>query len=76
MPRTGHAQPFAAEILQRFTSTQRGAHLARRLLLPQLDAWGVPHGSEASGTTALLVAELAANAAPTAVFRPVHRGRR
>ncbi|MFD5343768.1 hypothetical protein ACFWJY_08365 [Streptomyces anulatus] len=46
-------------------------------MLHQLDAWGVPHGSEASGTTALLVAELAANAAPrTAVFRPVHRGRR
>lgn len=44
--------------------SERGAHLARRLLLHQLDAWGVPHGSEASDTAALLVAEVAANAAP------------
>ncbi|MFB7461011.1 ATP-binding protein [Streptomyces sp. NPDC056188] len=44
---------------QRFSSTPRGARLARRLALHQLDAWGVPHGSEASDTTALLVAELA-----------------
>ncbi|MEU2110703.1 ATP-binding protein [Streptomyces sp. NPDC019507] len=42
--------------------TQRGARLARRLALHQLDAWGVPHGSPASDTAALLVAELAANA--------------
>ncbi|MFI8855718.1 ATP-binding protein [Streptomyces prasinus] len=47
---------------QRFSSTPRGARLARRLVLHQLDAWGVPHGSEASDTAALLVAELAANA--------------
>jgi anti-sigma regulatory factor (Ser/Thr protein kinase) len=47
---------------QRFSSTPRGARLARRLTLHQLDAWGVPHGSEASDTAALLVAELAANA--------------
>ncbi|WPP32690.1 ATP-binding protein [Streptomyces sp. CL7] len=47
---------------QRFSSTPRGARLARRLALHQLDAWGVPHGSEASDTAALLVAELAANA--------------
>jgi anti-sigma regulatory factor (Ser/Thr protein kinase) len=47
---------------QRFSSTPRGARLARRLVLHQLDAWGVPYGSEASDTAALLVAELAANA--------------
>ncbi|WP_435232079.1 ATP-binding protein [Streptomyces althioticus] len=47
---------------QRFSSTPRGARLARRLALHQLDAWSVPHGSEASDTAALLVAELAANA--------------
>jgi len=47
---------------QRFSSTPRGARLARRLALHQLDAWGVPHGSEASDTAALIVAELAANA--------------
>ncbi|MEU5593352.1 ATP-binding protein [Streptomyces sp. NPDC020298] len=47
---------------QQFSSTPRGARLARRLALHQLDVWGVPHGSEASDTAALLVAELAANA--------------
>ncbi|KUL36439.1 hypothetical protein ADL22_24415 [Streptomyces sp. NRRL F-4489] len=47
---------------QRFSSTPRGARLARRLALHHLDAWGVPHGSPASDTAALLVAELAANA--------------
>lgn len=47
---------------RRFSSTPRGARLARRLALHQLDTWGVPHGSAASDTAALLVAELAANA--------------
>ncbi|MGW7428814.1 ATP-binding protein [Streptomyces sp. NPDC054861] len=47
---------------QRFSSTPRGARLARHLALHQLDRWGVPHGTTASDTAALLVAELAANA--------------
>ncbi|MFF7181133.1 ATP-binding protein [Streptomyces sp. NPDC008121] len=47
---------------QRFSSTPRGARLARHLALHQLDRWGVPHGATASDTAALLVAELAANA--------------
>ncbi|MFE2941797.1 ATP-binding protein [Streptomyces sp. NPDC059255] len=47
---------------QRFSSTPRGARLARRLALHQLDAWDVPHGSDASDIAALLVAELSANA--------------
>ncbi|MFE2013488.1 ATP-binding protein [Streptomyces sp. NPDC059491] len=47
---------------QRFSSTPRGARLARRLALHQLDRWRLPYGSEVSDTTALLVAELAANA--------------
>ncbi|MEU0356155.1 ATP-binding protein [Streptomyces cyaneofuscatus] len=47
---------------QRFRSTPRGARLARRLALQQLDAWGLPYGGDASDTAALLVAELAANA--------------
>ncbi|TRV76092.1 ATP-binding protein [Streptomyces sp. 130] len=55
--------PAAADAFtQRFSSTPRGARLARRLALHQLDAWGVPHGSTASDTAAVLVAELAANA--------------
>ncbi|MGW9452710.1 ATP-binding protein [Streptomyces sp. NPDC055632] len=48
--------------VQRFSPTPRGAWLARRLALHQLDTWGVPHGSPASDTAAVLVAELAANA--------------
>lgn len=59
---TGRALPLTGVFVQRFSSTPRGARLARRLVLHQLDTWGVPHGSEASDTAALLVAELAANA--------------
>ncbi|MGN9789487.1 ATP-binding protein [Streptomyces sp. OZ13] len=47
---------------QRFSSTPLGARLARHLALHQLQAWDVPHGSEASDAAALVVAELAANA--------------
>ncbi|MFF0425700.1 ATP-binding protein [Streptomyces sp. NPDC004520] len=47
---------------QRFSSTPRGARLARRLALHQLDRWRLPYGSEVSETAGLLVAELAANA--------------
>ncbi|MFI6089114.1 ATP-binding protein [Streptomyces sp. NPDC051218] len=47
---------------QRFSSTPRGARLARHLTLHRLDAWGIPYDSDASDTAALLVAELAANA--------------
>lgn len=31
--------------VQRFSSTPRGARLARHLALHRLDAWGVPYGS-------------------------------
>ncbi|MGW6540850.1 ATP-binding protein [Streptomyces sp. NPDC055011] len=47
---------------QRFSSTPRGARLARRLALHRLDVWGVPYDSGLSETAGLLVAELAANA--------------
>ncbi|GAA1918195.1 ATP-binding protein [Streptomyces durmitorensis] len=47
---------------QRFSSTPRGARLARHLALHRLNAWGIPYDSDASDTAALLVAELAANA--------------
>ncbi|MFD0077454.1 ATP-binding protein [Streptomyces sp. NPDC127166] len=47
---------------QRFSSTPRGARLARRLALHQLDRWRLPYGSETSDVVGLLVAELAANA--------------
>jgi anti-sigma regulatory factor (Ser/Thr protein kinase) len=61
-PTTRQALVTVRVFTQRFSSTPRGARLARHLALHQLDAWGVPHGSEASDTAAVLVAELAANA--------------
>jgi anti-sigma regulatory factor (Ser/Thr protein kinase) len=47
---------------QRLSATRRGARLARRLTVHQLDVWGVPYGSDVSERAALIVAELAANA--------------
>jgi anti-sigma regulatory factor (Ser/Thr protein kinase) len=47
---------------QRLSATPRGARLARHLALCQLDAWGIPHGSDTSDAVAVIVAELAANA--------------
>ncbi|WP_369144668.1 ATP-binding protein [Streptomyces sp. R44] len=46
----------------RFTSTPRGARLARRLVAVRLDEWGVPYGTGAHETVVLVAAELAANA--------------
>ncbi|MFF7359573.1 ATP-binding protein [Streptomyces sp. NPDC008125] len=62
VPATGHAPLAAPALVQRFSSTPRGARLARRLVVHQLDVWGVPYGSDASDTAAQLVAELTANA--------------
>ncbi|TFE42627.1 ATP-binding protein [Streptomyces sp. ICN441] len=45
-----------------FSSTPRGARLARRLCGTRLDAWGVPYGSDAHDTVTLVAAELCANA--------------
>lgn len=46
----------------RFTSTPRGARLARRLAAVRLDAWGIPYDTEAHDAIVLIVAELSANA--------------
>ncbi|MER7967457.1 ATP-binding protein [Streptomyces sp. NPDC096080] len=45
-----------------FTSSTRGARLARRMVCHRLDAWGHPYRSEANHTVTLIAAELAANA--------------
>lgn len=47
---------------QRFSSTRRGARLARHSALTQLHDWGVPLDGERSQTAALVIAELVANA--------------
>ncbi|MEV0599651.1 ATP-binding protein [Streptomyces sp. NPDC050315] len=48
---------------QRFSSTPRGARLARLLAERRLVEWGIPDGSDAAFSATLIVAELAANAA-------------
>jgi anti-sigma regulatory factor (Ser/Thr protein kinase) len=45
-----------------FTSTARGARLARRLVAERLDAWGHPYGSDTNDAMSLITAELATNA--------------
>lgn len=46
----------------RFTSTPRGARLARRLVAHRLHEWGHPYGTTINDTVTLVTAELAANA--------------
>ncbi|MFD7708846.1 ATP-binding protein [Streptomyces sp. NPDC059785] len=50
------------EFAMRFSSTPRGARLARRLVSHRLDAWGHGYGSAANECLTLVTAELAANA--------------
>ncbi|WP_308312960.1 ATP-binding protein [Streptomyces sp. ISL-1] len=50
-------EEFAAQ----FTSTARGAQLARRLVVRRLEEWGHPPASDVACTVALLVAELTTN---------------
>ncbi|WP_078849460.1 ATP-binding protein [Streptomyces sp. NRRL F-5126] len=50
------------EFGMRFSSTPRGARLARRLTAHRLNAWGLPYDSTANETALAIVAELGANA--------------
>lgn len=50
------------EFVMRFTSTPRGARLARLLVGERLDAWGIPYRSPAHETLSLITGELCANA--------------
>lgn len=59
---TPHPLVTVRVFAQRLSATPRGARLARRLALAQLHAWGIPHGTDAADTVAVIVAELAANA--------------
>ncbi|MEV6264808.1 ATP-binding protein [Streptomyces sp. NPDC051784] len=60
-PRSG-ADHEGDSFTQRFSSTPRGARLARRLTVLQLDRWGLQPGGGTSDRAASVVAELAANA--------------
>ncbi|WP_327306230.1 ATP-binding protein [Streptomyces sp. NBC_01298] len=59
---SGPARTLARTFTQRFSSTLRGARLARQLALVELHDWGIPDRSGLSEDAGLLVAELAANA--------------
>lgn len=69
-PHVVHAAPIGlarpaspdAEFTMRFTSTPRGARLARRLVSHRLNVWGHPYDSTANETLTLITAELVANA--------------
>lgn len=50
------------DFVMRFTSTPRGARLARLLVGERLNAWGHPYGSTAHDTFTLITGELCANA--------------
>ncbi|GGW43461.1 ATP-binding protein [Streptomyces griseoloalbus] len=54
--------PATRTFAMRFTSTPRGARLARHLVAVRLDAWGVPCGTDDHDAIVLIVAELTANA--------------
>jgi anti-sigma regulatory factor (Ser/Thr protein kinase) len=59
---TTQAALAARTFEMRFTSTPRGARLARRLAAVRLDAWGIPYGTDPHDDLVLIVAELTANA--------------
>ncbi|MFF8599798.1 ATP-binding protein [Streptomyces sp. NPDC015232] len=61
-PQTRQEPVTVRVFTQRFSSTPRGARLARLLARHQLDRWGHPHDGALSATVAQIVAELAANA--------------
>ncbi|MEV6027918.1 ATP-binding protein [Streptomyces sp. NPDC052036] len=54
--------PSAHTFEMRFTSTPRGARLARRLVFHRLHEWGHPYDGTLNETVTLIAAELAANA--------------
>lgn len=58
----GVVPPPSRTFEMRFTSTPRGARLARRLVAVRLDVWGVPYGTDPHDAIVLIVAELCANA--------------
>ncbi|MFD6905598.1 ATP-binding protein [Streptomyces sp. NPDC060077] len=52
----------SAEFAMAFTSTPRGARLARLFVAHCLDSWGHPHTGKVNETLTLITAELCANA--------------
>ncbi|MER8117716.1 MULTISPECIES: ATP-binding protein [unclassified Streptomyces] len=61
-PASTAGTPQLTTFRMRFTSTPRGARLARRLAAVRLDAWGIPYDTGPHDDIVLIVAELSANA--------------
>ncbi|MDX3519769.1 ATP-binding protein [Streptomyces scabiei] len=61
-PSQGSSPRPVREFAMRFTSSTRGARLARRLVSHRLDSWGHPYTSHANEALTLITSELAANA--------------
>ncbi|MGW5430543.1 ATP-binding protein [Streptomyces sp. NPDC004059] len=60
--RSPSASAATAEFAMAFTSTPRGARLARLFVSHCLDSWGHPYDSDVNETLTLITAELCANA--------------
>ncbi|MFR9797720.1 ATP-binding protein [Streptomyces sp. MS06] len=58
----GAGAPPGHTFEMRFTSTPRGARLARRMASHRLNTWGVPYGTAPHEEIVLMVGELTANA--------------
>ncbi|MFM9613248.1 ATP-binding protein [Streptomyces niveiscabiei] len=56
------APPAEQYFEMRFTSTRRGARLARRFAAVRLHEWGIPYGSDDHDAIVVIVAELTSNA--------------
>ncbi|MGN5380483.1 ATP-binding protein [Streptomyces lasalocidi] len=61
-PRTETCSRPRHEFAMAFTSSPRGARLARRLVSHRLDTWGHPYDGRVNDTLTLITAELTANA--------------
>ncbi|MEU6887493.1 ATP-binding protein [Streptomyces viridosporus] len=59
---TAPADDSSRTFEMRFTSTPRGARLARRLAAHRLDTWGIPYGTGPHEEIVLVLGELTANA--------------
>jgi len=57
-----HSDDLSRTFEMRFTSTPRGARLARRLAAHRLDTWGIPYGTCPHEDIVLIVGELTTNA--------------
>ncbi|MGP2440189.1 ATP-binding protein [Streptomyces sp. JW3] len=57
-----HTSPADTELVLTFTSTPRGARLARLFVAYCLNTWGHPYDSHVNKTMALIAGELSANA--------------